>query len=111
MTFQIKRLVKTAQIPKRATNEAAGYDLQACLVDENGAPRKDYVQNGAIVLAPGQRALIPTGLSMTTSQGTYGRIGPRSGLAYKSGLDIMAGIIDRVRQTISTMFCFQTRTI
>jgi dUTP pyrophosphatase len=95
MTFQIKRLVKTASIPRRASQDAAGYDLHACLVDEDGAPRKDNVKNGTITLMPGERALIPTGLSMTTPEGTYGRIGPRSGFAYKNGIDVMAGILDR----------------
>lgn len=95
MTFQIKRLVKTAKIPRRATPDSAGYDLHACLFDENGSPRKDNVKNSTITLMPGERALIPTGLSMTTPEGTYGRIGPRSGFAYKNGIDVMAGILDR----------------
>lgn len=42
----------------------------------------------------GCRALIPTGVSVAISQGWYGRNAPRSGLAWKNGLDVMAGVID-----------------
>ena len=44
---------------------------------------------------PRARALVPTGLAFTVPKGTYGRIGPRSGLALNKGIDTLAGIVDR----------------
>ena len=44
--------------------------------------------------APFERAVIPTGLCVEIPDGFYGRIAPRSGLAVKSGIDVMAGVID-----------------
>jgi dUTP pyrophosphatase len=38
--------------------------------------------------------LIKTGISVAVPNGTYGRIAPRSGLALKNGIDVMAGVID-----------------
>lgn len=95
MTFRVKKLCQTAKLPVRSSEEAAGYDLTACLLDENGEPRTDISPDGRITLLPGERVLIPTGLAFTTPKGTYGRIGPRSGLANKHGLDTLAGIVDR----------------
>lgn len=95
MTFKVKRLSATAKLPVRSSQEAAGYDLTACLLDEQNQDRTEISSDGQITLLPGERALIPTGLAFTTPEGTYGRIGPRSGLAYKHGLDTLAGIVDR----------------
>lgn len=47
-----------------------------------------------VILAPGQRALVGTGLALAIPSGYYGRIAPRSGLAVKQGLDILAGVVD-----------------
>eukprot|EP00958_Prasinococcus_capsulatus_P023990 scaffold3691_cov394-Prasinococcus_capsulatus_cf.AAC.10 len=46
------------------------------------------------VVPSGGRALVKTGLSIAIPQGTYARIAPRSGLAYKSGIDVGAGVVD-----------------
>jgi dUTP pyrophosphatase len=45
-------------------------------------------------LASGKRAAIRTGLSVAIPHGFYGRIAPRSGLALKNGIDILAGVVD-----------------
>jgi len=45
-------------------------------------------------MTSGQRALIATGLAASIPVGFYGRVAPRSGLATKQGLDVMAGVID-----------------
>jgi dUTP pyrophosphatase len=45
-------------------------------------------------IPPGARALIPTGVQMAIPEDEYGRVAPRSGLAWKAGIDVMAGIID-----------------
>jgi dUTP pyrophosphatase len=66
-------------IPKRADSGCAGYDVLS---------RMD------LSLSPGQRALIPTGFALEIPTDHYGRIAPRSGLANKNGLDVLAGVID-----------------
>ena len=40
------------------------------------------------------KALVSTGLSVKIPEGNYGRIAPRSGLAWKNFIDIGAGVID-----------------
>jgi dUTP pyrophosphatase len=47
-----------------------------------------------VALEPGQRALVRTGLAAAIPEGYYGRVAPRSGLATKKGLDVLAGVID-----------------
>ncbi|MBK9146814.1 MAG: dUTP diphosphatase [Flavobacteriales bacterium] len=70
-------------LPSYATTHSAGMDLRANLV----AP---------IVLAPGQRALIPTGLILELPEGTEAQVRPRSGLAFKHGVTVLnaPGTID-----------------
>lgn len=69
--------------PAYATAHSAGVDLRAHL-DE------------PVVLHPGQRALIPTGLYLELPEGTEAQVRPRSGLAYKHGITVLnsPGTID-----------------
>jgi dUTP pyrophosphatase len=46
------------------------------------------------VLKFGERKLIKTNISCAIPSWYYGRIAPRSGLAYKYGIDTLAGVID-----------------
>lgn len=69
--------------PERASSGAAGFDLKASL---DGFPD--------IVIPPGERRLIKTNLCVEIPKGMYGRIAPRSGLAYKNGIDVLAGVCD-----------------
>jgi len=66
--------------PERGTPSAAGHDLKYV-----GIP---------IVLQPMQRYAFTTNLILEIPEGYYGRIAPRSGLAFKQGIDVMAGVID-----------------
>lgn len=79
MALLVKKLVPEAIVPARGSDGAAGYDLSS-VVD-------------VVVPALG-RVAVSTGLAIRTPSGTYGRIAPRSGLAYKYGLDVMAGVCD-----------------
>jgi dUTP pyrophosphatase len=72
-------LSPSAVLPVRASPGAAGYDLSSA---------KD-----SVVPARG-KALIPTDLSISIPDGTYARIAPRSGLAWKNAIDTGAGVID-----------------
>jgi dUTP diphosphatase len=72
-------LAEGASLPTRGSVEAAGYDLYS---NENG------------VIQPNGRFLVKTGVTMELKKGTYGRIAPRSGLAFNYGIDVLAGVID-----------------
>lgn len=73
------------QLPAYETALAAGADLRAAVPTE--APMS---------LAPGERALVPTGFCMALPAGYEAQIRPRSGLAYKHGLTCLntPGTID-----------------
>eukprot|EP00587_Corethron_hystrix_P012707 CAMPEP_0113314086 /NCGR_PEP_ID=MMETSP0010_2-20120614/10278_1 /TAXON_ID=216773 ORGANISM="Corethron hystrix, Strain 308" /NCGR_SAMPLE_ID=MMETSP0010_2 /ASSEMBLY_ACC=CAM_ASM_000155 /LENGTH=161 /DNA_ID=CAMNT_0000170283 /DNA_START=82 /DNA_END=567 /DNA_ORIENTATION=+ /assembly_acc=CAM_ASM_000155 len=77
--LRVKRLSEKAILPYKGSPEAAGFDLCSC--------------EDVIVPARG-KAIVPTGLSIATPPGTYGRIAPRSGLAAKKCIDVGAGVID-----------------
>lgn len=74
-----KRLDPRAMLPTRGSSSAAGLDLFSI---------------EAVTIEPGQRAIARTGLSVAVPEGYYGRVAPRSGLATKQGLDVLAGVID-----------------
>ena len=80
---KIKKLHPQAVLPAYMTEHAAGLDL--CTVIE--AP---------VVLAPGERTLLPTGLAMEIPPGFEGQVRPRSGLALKKGISLVnsPGTID-----------------
>lgn len=77
--MKVTKLHNDARIPEQATPGSAGYDL--CAV------------TGATIY-PGQRLLIKTGLSLAIPDGMVGIIKPRSGLAVKHGIDVLAGVAD-----------------
>ena len=79
LQINIKKLSDNAIIPAKVSAFAAGYDL--------------YAAEDAVVNC-GTRKLIKTNISMEITPGYYGRIAPRSGLAYKNGIDVLAGVID-----------------
>lgn len=70
-----------ACLPVRSTNGAAGYDLTSC--------------EDVVIGAHSQR-MISTGLVMQMNmEDCYARVAPRSGLAAKNGIDVLAGVIDK----------------
>ena len=78
-SLKVKLLSEFATLPKRGSALAAGYDLSAsadCVVPARG------------------KALVKTDLSMAIPTDCYGRIAPRSGLAWKNSIDTGAGVID-----------------
>ncbi|WP_249899249.1 dUTP diphosphatase [Paenibacillus sp. PK3_47] len=82
---QIKKLPgnEDVQLPRKMSEQASGYDLHASVT-------------GEVVLAPGERALIPTGISLAMPDGLEAQIRPRSGLALKAGITCLntPGTID-----------------
>jgi len=87
LTVEFKKLdhFGDLQLPAYETDLAAGADLRAAVPDS--AP---------MTLAPGERALVPTGLAMALPAGYEAQIRPRSGLAYKFGITVLntPGTID-----------------
>jgi dUTP pyrophosphatase len=73
------------ELPFYATKLAAGADIRASLPDKK-----------SLVIAPGQRVLIPTGLSMEIPEGYEIQVRPRSGLSLKTNLLVVnaPGTID-----------------
>ena len=72
-------LSPNAKIPTKAFSSDAGWDL--------------YSTQSKVILS-GQRDLIKTGIALAIPEGYAGLIWPRSGLAVKKGVDVLAGVID-----------------
>jgi len=79
----VKKLFKEVNLPKYETNGSSGLDLEAFVDSE-------------ITLKPGERKLIPTGISIAMPDNFEVQIRPRSGLAYKNGISVVntPGTID-----------------
>ena len=79
----IKKLNKNAIIPKYETQGASGLDLKACLEKK-------------IIIKPGEKSLIPTGIALSIPQDYEVQVRPRSGLAFKNSLTVLntPGTID-----------------
>ena len=73
-------------VPAQQTDGAAGYDLQ---LRANPVPPEH-----AFYLSPGERIALPTGFAWKIPRGFVGMIRPRSGLASREGLDVLAGVAD-----------------
>jgi dUTP diphosphatase len=76
-----QKLRDDAVVPSRAYDGDAGLDLTAC---------------ERVVLGPGERAMVDTGLAVAVPEGYAGFVQPRSGLASRHGLTIVntPGLVD-----------------
>lgn len=81
MTLRVRRLNASAQLPERAHDGDAGYDLRA-------------LEPGTLV--PGERASVGTGIALALPPGHAGLVTARSGLAIRHGIALVnaPGIID-----------------
>ena len=79
--LRVRRLRPDAAVPDRAYAGDAGLDLTAC---------------ERIELAPGARAVVPTGLAVAIPEGYAGFVQPRSGLAASHGIAVVnsPGLVD-----------------
>jgi dUTP pyrophosphatase len=75
---RVRRLAHAADLalPARASAGSSGYDLRAAV-------------ERPLVLPPGGRALVPTGLVLEIPAGWEGQVRPRSGLAVRSGVTVL----------------------
>lgn len=85
MKVRIRRLpsARDLPLPSYASPGSAGFDLRAAI-------------DGEVVLRPGERLLVPTGLALEIPSGWEGQVRPRSGLALRHGIGIVnaPGTID-----------------
>lgn len=78
--IKVTKLSPNAQIPKRANASDAGADLYA---------------SESVSILPMSRRLVSTGIMIELPDtNIYARIAPRSGLAVKNGIDVLAGVVD-----------------
>ena len=77
--LRVKKLSEHATVPVRGSDGAAGYDLSAAY---------------DCVVKAKSKELVKTDLSIAIPKNTYARIAPRSGLAYKKFIDVLAGVVD-----------------
>jgi dUTP pyrophosphatase len=77
---RVKRLAHGASLPLPAYQSAmaAGLDLMAAIA-----------ANAPVTIAPGARAMIPTGICIALPPGTEGQVRPRSGLALRHGVTVL----------------------
>ena len=84
-TIAVVRLAHAADLPlpDYATAQSAGMDLQAAIAAD-------------MILPPGGRALVPTGLAIALPEGYEAQVRPRSGLAARNGVTVLnsPGTID-----------------
>jgi dUTP pyrophosphatase len=79
--LEVLRVREGARVPDRAYSGDAGLDLATC---------------EPLSLAPGERALVPTGIAVAIPNGFAGFVQPRSGLAARHGISLVnsPGLID-----------------
>lgn len=78
VAVMVRRLPHSADLPlpRYETAQAAGMDLLAAVTDD-------------IILRPGDRALVPTGLAIALPAGHEAQVRPRSGLANRHGVTVL----------------------
>ena len=99
--ISVERLHPDVPLPAPATPGAAGYDVVAWLPEGKNAllytaAGRSTVSGPEVILQPGHRALIPTGLSVGLPPGWEVQVRPRSGMALKEGVTVLnsPGTID-----------------
>jgi dUTP pyrophosphatase len=74
--LRVRRFGERVELPRYATRGSAGLDLAA-------------VVETPLVLQPGERALVPTGVAVALPPGHEGQVRPRSGLAVRHGVTVL----------------------
>lgn len=79
MKLHVKKLVPEAKLPTRAHHDDAGLDVYSV---------------ETLVLSPGERRAIQTGIALMIPTGYAGLLWDKSGLAVKAGIKTMGGVLD-----------------
>lgn len=77
--IQVKLLTENSKLPSRNTPTDAGLDLYS---------------SETLLIRGREWKAVSAGISISVPNGYYARIAPRSGLAYKYGIDVFAGVVD-----------------
>ena len=77
--FKFARMYSDAIIPTKGTPGSAGFDLYAA--------KSTLIENG-------KWGLVKTGIALQIPSDCYARVAPRSGLTFKHGINVGAGVID-----------------
>jgi len=77
--IKVLRVRENAKLPERKTTEAAGMDVYSAM---------------SAVIPPGMVITIPTGIAFDIPKGWFILVNPRTGLAVKHGIGVLAGVID-----------------
>ena len=93
--LKFKRLTDHAFVPTKGSEMAAGYDLKSAY--------------DVIVPAEG-KALVKTDLQIQLPSHCYGRVAPRSGLAWKIFINVGAGVIDDYRGNVGVVLFNHAKT-
>ncbi len=84
---EVRRLAHAEglELPRYETEQSAGMDLRAAVSEDE-----------PVILGPGERKLVPTGLQIALPAGHEGQVRPRSGLAVRHGVTVLnaPGTID-----------------
>lgn len=78
--LEVRLISKSGRLPSYETAGSAGADIRA------------WLPEGPVVLGPGERRLIPTGLFVQLPPGVEAQIRARSGLAVKYGICLVNGV-------------------
>lgn len=95
LNLNVKKLSNFVDFRQREYGNA-GFDLYAC---EEG------------LVMPNQRKIVPVGISTSFERDYYMRVAPRSGLAAKSGIDVLAGVIDSSYRGEWMVILYNTTTV
>jgi dUTP pyrophosphatase len=79
--FHYTRISENAQPLYRANPTDAGWDIS-------------YAGTDSAIIPSGTAKWLSTGISVAIPTGWYGRVAPRSGLAYRNSIDVLAGVVD-----------------
>ncbi len=78
--MKLKIVSESGRVPSYETKGSSGFDIPA------------YLPDGPVVLGPGERKLVPTGVYMEIPEGFEVQIRARSGLAIRNGIGLVNGI-------------------
>jgi dUTP pyrophosphatase len=94
--IKIKKLKSDAKIPSYAKPGDAGMDI---------------FSNEEVLVGPNQRKLISTGIALDIGEGNVGLVWDKSGIATKTGLTTMAGVLDHTYRGELKILLYNTDTI
>lgn len=99
--LKFAKLTEKAFIPTKGSKYAAGYDLRRYILEISRLNKIAWFHVYILfysayeyIVPPNGKELIKTDLQIEVPENTYGRIAPRSGLAWKHHIDVGAGVID-----------------